>query len=62
LAAFLISALAGHPLLIPQVAAGFFVALGLAAGLAPPRAAGRAASWWAWGGATLAAASVLWRT
>ena len=35
LAAFLISALFGHPLLIFEIAAAFFLALGLAAGLAP---------------------------
>src|SRR5579871_6671612 len=38
LAAFLLSAAFGHPLLIPQVAAAFFVTLGLVAGiLTPPR-------------------------
>jgi O-antigen ligase len=35
LATFLISALFGHPLLIPQVAAAFFLALGLTSGLLP---------------------------
>ena len=36
-AAFLISALFGHPLLITQVLVAFFLALGLAAGAAPSR-------------------------
>jgi hypothetical protein len=35
LIAFLITAVLGHPLLIPEVGAAFFVALGLCAGLAP---------------------------
>ena len=33
-AAFLVTAVFGHPLLIPLVGAGFFLALGLAPGLA----------------------------
>jgi O-antigen ligase len=42
LAAFVISALFGHPLLIPQVAAAFFFALGLTAAAFPaPAGAGR---------------------
>ena len=42
LATFLISALFGHPLLIPQVAAAFFLVLGLTSALLPaPAAAGR---------------------
>ena len=36
--AFLITALAGHPLLVPQVAFGFFLCLGMTAGLARPPA------------------------
>lgn len=35
LAAFLVSALFGHPLLIPQVGATFFLGLGVAAGMGP---------------------------
>ena len=34
-AAFLVSAVFGHPLLVPQVGVAFFLALGVAAGLAP---------------------------
>ncbi len=37
LAAFLASALLGHPLLIPQVGVAFFAALGMTAGLLPRR-------------------------
>jgi O-antigen ligase len=36
-AAFLLSACLGHPLLVPQVGTMFFAALGIAAGLAPRR-------------------------
>lgn len=35
IAAFLVSAFFGHPLLIPQVGMAFFIALGIACGLAP---------------------------
>src|SRR5690606_42066600 len=37
LAAFLASALLGHPLLVPQVGVALFLALGLTAGLDPAR-------------------------
>jgi O-antigen ligase len=49
LAAFFISALFGHPLLVPEIATAAFFACGLAAGMAPPREAdgraGRLVSW-----------------
>ena len=49
LAAFLLSALFGHPLLIIQVSAAFFVALGLTSALLPPpsgpRRFGRIVTW-----------------
>lgn len=62
IAAFLVSALAGHPLLIPQVAAAFFFALGLAAGLAPPLGpAGRTARWITWMAVGLLIVSLPWR-
>jgi O-antigen ligase len=61
-AAFLVSALAGHPLLIPQVAAAFFLTLGLAAGLAPPGSPpGRAGRRLIWAALGLLALSIPWR-
>jgi O-antigen ligase len=63
LAAFLTSAMFGHPLLIPEVAAAFFVAIGLSRGLAAPptvprRRAVRVAAWTAIG---LVVLSLPWR-
>ncbi len=59
IAAFLVSAVAGHPLLIPQVAAAFFLAVGLAAGLAPPVApASPRSRALMWGAVVLLAASL----
>ncbi len=63
LAAFLTSALFGHPLLIPEVAAAFFAAVGLSRGLAVPpavprRRAVRVVAWIAIG---LVVLSLPWR-
>jgi hypothetical protein len=62
LSAFLLSAFFGHPLLIPQVAAAFFLALGLTAGLGPaPRVRTRAVTSIFRGTAAFYLLSLLWR-
>lgn len=62
LAAFLVSALFGHPLLVPQVAAAFFLALGLTSALRPaPAAAGRAGRIVVWVALAAIAVTLPWR-
>jgi hypothetical protein len=62
LATFLISALFGHPLLIPQVAAAFFLALGLTAALLPvPAGKGRPGQIVLWAALVALIAALPWR-
>jgi hypothetical protein len=62
LAAFLISALFGHPLLITQVLVAFFLALGMAAGASPaPAGRGNLGRALAWVMVVLALAALPWR-
>jgi hypothetical protein len=60
-AAFLISALFGHPLLISQVGTAFFTALGIAAGLAPTMRQRGWTSQVAWGVVGFYVATLPWR-
>jgi len=61
-AAFLMTALFGHPLLVPQVAMAFFLTLGIAASGRPlPSMDPKYARWLTWAGAALFLASLLWR-
>jgi hypothetical protein len=61
--AFLLSALFGHPLLVPEVLAVFFLALGLAAGFAPAPAHREAAirPWIVAGATAFYVISLAWR-
>jgi O-antigen ligase len=62
LLAFLVSALFGHPLLVPEVFAAFMLALGITAGLAPgakPRDGWQ--RWWLPGVAAFYLCSLAWR-
>lgn len=61
LAAFLVSALFGHPLLISQVGAAFFIALGITAGLAPTPSSSTLAQTVAVAGVLFYALALLWR-
>ena len=62
LATFLISALFGHPLLIPQVAAAFFLVLGLTSALLPaPGATGRVGQVVFWAAILGVVVSLPWR-
>lgn len=61
IAAFLLSAVLGHPLLIPQVGTAFFVAIGLAAGLGPARHLSRGHMKAVAAGVTFYLASAAWR-
>jgi O-antigen ligase len=61
-AAFLVTAVFGHPLLITQVAAAFFLALGLSAGLMPsPSGAGHIGRIVTYGVIAFLAVSLPWR-
>ena len=62
LATFLISAIFGHPLLVPQVAAAFFLALGLTSGLLPvPADKGRVGQVVLWAAMLGVVVSLPWR-
>jgi O-antigen ligase len=62
LAAFLISALFGHPLLIPQVAAAFFFVLGMTSALRPaPTGKGRAGQIVVWVALAAIVVTLPWR-
>ena len=61
IAAFLLSAMLGHPLLVPQVGAMFFLALGVGAGLGPAPHAGRGRGTLVGAGVSLYLLSAVWR-
>ena len=62
LVTFLISALFGHPLLIPQVAAAFFLVLGLTSALVPPPAGnGRTGQVLTWAALVAVVVTLPWR-